>query len=249
MIKELKNKFNILKVYFNLNEYKMFLVFVFSISFFNLFNISNNVNASNVFIFSLSTTMYQLILFILIFIYLILILKRFDRNLFSIIRYENKSIYIDKIITITSIYCVFYYLSAITINFILVFIRSYLFYNFSLNFDVYLILYNIFTVIKYGIMINLLLTISILIYKCFLEIVGTLFFTFLILLKEGYPYSFEPINSFGSVKLFYGYYLNSFQYGNIFLEISSFLLECCILILLILILKKIILRKKVISVL
>ena len=110
------------------------------------------------------------------------------------------------------------------------------------------IIYNIYTYIKYFIIIEIFINIIICFYKLLGKTCTALLFVSFIAVKEMYTYKIEIISSLKGGHLFYGYFLNPFEYSSITFDIISLLIEIIIIITIYKFFKYLVCKQKKISI-
>ena len=186
-------------------------------------------------------------MFTILFITSIITFSIFEKNKSIVIRYKNKSIYLNNLFKTISIINFIVYLQFVTLGLTILTFKYFdnLSFSYISSYQIPFIVYNIYSIIKYFFIINMIIIICILIYKLLNKLIGGSSFIFFLILKDMYPYSIESIDNIFNIKLFFGYYLYPFEYSSFLLEIICFGFIFFCFFCLSKLLKKIILDKKI----
>lgn len=221
MKNSLKFKFLYYKNILNHEKYNAILLLCLFCSFISSYDIPNNLNYEEAFLSHISSGLFQLLLFIILFITSITTYTICYRKISSMLRYANKNIYISNIMKNITIINLIIFLCYILMSSTIITIKHFTTIAFT-SISIYnipYIIYNIFTIIKYFFIINIIILFSMLFYIKFNKIIGFLCFSLLLILKDGYLYTFDIINTVFKIKLFFGYYLLPIQYKSFYLEV------------------------------
>lgn len=193
-----------------------------------------------------SSPVFQIFLFLILFICSWNTVNIFDKNTSTIIRYKNKKEYLKNLFWEISIVNFLAYIMYIFS--VLIFLILYLYGNVVLGtytiYNIPMIIYVVFMIIKYFLIVDILILITISIYKLSNIIFGFISLLLILCLKLMWPYHIQIIEDFRDFKLFYGYYLYPFEYSNFAFEISSFFLIFFILLILIFLISLILYKRR-----
>lgn len=254
LIKKQLMNYKKIKILLNTDKFKaIFLASILAV-FFSSYELNSDIvslSYEGTILSLFSGHLFQLFLFCILFVSSIYTISYFDKSYQNIIRYKNKKEYLNNLLKNVSIVNFIIYLYYIIIGLIIVTFKC--FGNISFSFIEYykipFILYNCYSFIKYYIIINILILISICLYKCLNKFIGGGILSLIIILNGCWQYSSNVIATFSDFHLFYGYYLYPFQYSSFIFEICCFSLEIIILLLILEIIKYINLKYKKIYVL
>lgn len=224
---------NKLKCFYDTKSIKLLLIIIFILSVFNCFNIPKiNMPFENKILFYISTSLYQMVVIIIMYVYSLKLIKTYDFKDTITLRFSSKENYLKKIISITTINnLLIFVIFEITGIFLLLIINfKNINFGFYENYQIPFALYNIFISFKYFCIMNIICSIGIILYKGFGVKFSLLYFLLILLLKDNCNYSIDVINDFKMIKLFYGYYLYPFLYSSLSLEICAFSIIMCVLL-------------------
>ena len=224
----------------------IFLLCIFG-SFISSFDLVKTISYEEAILSYFSSNLCQLFLFTILFITSIITFSIFEKNKSIVIRYKNKSIYLNNLFKTISIINFIVYLQFVTLGLTILTFKYFdnLSFSYISSYQIPFIVYNIYSIIKYFFIINMIIIICILIYKLLNKLIGGSSFIFFLILKDMYPYSIESIDNIFNIKLFFGYYLYPFEYSSFLLEIICFGFIFFCFFCLSKLLKKIILDKKI----
>lgn len=238
-MKKIKVNFEKIKVMSNTEKFKAIFLIIIFCSLICSRNIPDNVSYENAILYYSSTGLYQIFLFVVMFISSIFTMSMFDKGLITILRFKDKRNYLENMLFAVSLVNILVYLlfSIIGILFVTLNYAGNINFGTFIYYNIPFFTYNIFIYVKYFIIINLLILICIIICKNFGKIFGSLLLIVIIILKENYVYIVNSIESYSDFRWFYGYYLYPFQHSNLMLELSMFLLEALIIMIVLQLLK------------
>ncbi len=232
MIKKINYNFNRTKTIFNSIKFKSIFLLCIFCTLISSFNVPSNLMFENAIMYNISTSLYQFLLFFTLFLSSVFAMNIINKDYSSFLRFKGKKEYLISLFqSITIINAVTYIIYSI---FGLVFVI--LKYNGNISFikfDYYSIpyfIFNIYLYLKYFCIFNLLIMITILIYKNINKILGSIVGIAICVVKENYIYSIDQVQSIENIHLFYGYYLYPFEYSNFPLDLCAFFLQCILLL-------------------
>lgn len=197
------------------------------------YNVDDELMFENAIMFNISSGLYQMLLFLILFISSIFTMNAVNKDYNSFLRYQNKKEYMISLIkTITYINIITYIIYSLfgLIFIIIKYLGSISFIQFE-YYQIPFFIYNIYLYFKYFVILNMLIIISIMLYKNIGKILGSVIGFLLLIFKDGYPYNVDKISSVENIHLFYGYYLSVFEYSSFTLDLCAFFLECTFLLL------------------
>ena len=159
----LKNKYytNILS---NEKFKGIFLLCIFG-SFISSFDLVKTISYEEAILSYFSSNLCQLFLFTILFITSIFTFSIFEKNKSIVIRYKNKSIYLNNLFKTISIINFIVYLQFVTLGLTILTFKYFdnLSFSYISCYQIPFIVYNIFSLIKYFFIINMIIIICILI--------------------------------------------------------------------------------------
>lgn len=203
--------------------------------FLNLFNIQNGIVYEEAFFSSITNTLFLFVLISLLFISSCITLYYFDKDYTILLRYENKLKYLKKLFISISIVNLIVYCFAMVITLLLLSFKYFGCITFGKisSYNMPFFIYNIFTMIKYFIVINILSLIGICVYKNFGKVFSYIYYSIILILYYMLPVSVDIIGNFSIRNLLFKYYIFPFQYANFYLELLYSLIYICGMMLLI----------------
>lgn len=233
MLKKINYNLSRTKIISNTTKFKSIFLLCIICNLINSFNIPTDLLFENAITYNISTGLYQILLFITLFLNSIYTMNVYNEDSTTFLRFKNKKNYLSSLILQITLMNIITYLIYSICGLIFVTLKYYENINF-IQFEFYKIPYFIFNgylYFKYFVIFNLLILIAILIYKNINRIIGSAFGIFLYMLKDNYAYSLDKIQSVSDIHLFYGYYLYPFEYSSFSLDLCAFFLQCIILLL------------------
>lgn len=247
-----KFKLNILKIIFILKSNKYITVFwiLIFLCFLNLFNIPNDITYEEKILNSISSPLFMVVLIGTLFMSSSLIISYIDKDYSKLLRFKNKKYYLKDLMLSVSITNLVLFLFTIFTNilFVSIFNIGYIKFENYIYYEIPFLIYNIFTIIKYYLIINYLALIGICLYKNINKVVGYIYYFLILMFYYTYPIKALIINDFKINNLFFKYYLVPYVYLNFKLEIISFLITIVFLIIILFIVMYITIRKNKIKI-
>lgn len=225
--------FSRIKIISNSIKFKSIFLLCIVCNLINSFNIPDDLLFENAITYNISTSLYQILLFITLFLTSIYTMNMFNEDSTTFLRFKSKKNYLSSLFSSITLMNIITYVIYSICGLIFVILKYYGNINF-IQFEFYKIPYlvfNIYLYFKYFIVFNLLILIVAIVYKNVNKIVGSLFGLFIYMLKDNYTYSLDKIQSISNIHLFYGYYLYPFEYSSFSLDLCAFFLQCIILLL------------------
>ena len=231
MINKLKNNLILAKKMFCSEKFKALIMLSFFACFLASFNVSDEVTYEMSILYYSATSLYQNMMIAVLFISTIYAVFLFDRSFNTILRYKDKTEYFENLIIFVLIINSVIYVLYSFIGVLIMTVKYVGNINFGMviYYNIPYVVYNLYIYLKYFIIIEILVSIALCIYKLFGKVFAALLLSIFIILKEGYVYSTEIISSFGNGHLFYGYFLNPFQYSNVLIDLASLVMEVMII--------------------
>lgn len=235
MLNKLKIAFVYIKFILDSNKFKAIFLMLILTCFLNLFNIQNGIVYEEAFFSSITNTLFLFVLISLLFISSCITLYYFDKDYTILLRYENKLKYLKKLFISISIVNLIVYCFAMVITLLLLSFKYFGCITFGKisSYNMPFFIYNIFTMIKYFIVINILSLIGICVYKNFGKVFSYIYYSIILILYYMLPVSVDIIGNFSIRNLLFKYYIFPFQYANFYLELLYSLIYICGMMLLI----------------
>ncbi len=232
MLNKLRVNFKLAKSLSNNEKIKiLFLISIIS-NILCSFNILKGISYEETIFYYISTQLYIDLLFVILFISSAFAISIFNKSFNTIIRCKDKKEYLSNLIIFIFIVNLIVYITHSIIGIIIITLKSAGNINLEMltSYNIPFIIYNIYTYIKYFIVIELLISISVCFYKLFgKSSLAALILFALVILKDNFIYSNSIITSIDLKHLFYGYFLGNYQYSNFILDIFYLIIEILIL--------------------
>lgn len=235
IFKKSQNKLSQSLFILNSNKFKaIFLIIIFT-CIFNLFNIENGIAYEEAIFSSITSTLFLFVIIGILFISSCITLDLFDKEFGIILRYKNKLRYLKELLKLISLVNLIIFGLAISITILFTTFKYFGITTFDKmsNYNIPFIVYNLFTITKYYIIINILSLIGICLYKNFGKILCYIYYALIIILYYTYPVSNSIITNFNIKNLFFKYYIYPFQYANFYLELSFAIIFICLMLLIV----------------
>ncbi len=221
IFKKSQNKLSQSLFILNSNKFKaIFLIIIFT-CIFNLFNIENGIAYEEAIFSSITSTLFLFVIIGILFISSCTTLDLFDKKFGIILRYKNKLEYLKELLKLISLVNLIIFGLAISITILFTTFKYFGITTFDKmsNYNIPFIVYNLFTITKYYIIINILSLIGICLYKNFGKILCYIYYAL--------------ITNFNIKNLFFKYYIYPFQYANFYLELSFAIIFICLMLLIV----------------
>ena len=196
---------------------KKYSLFILGICYFATQDLSDGLS----YLDSISDVFYNLIFplssYIVYVIYTFDLMSIYDKNYMQFIRFNNKKEYLEKLLKFCSKKLIFAFIIFSIALTIFVSIDFFISGEVPFSINLISILELLYSFSKVFILINLFLQIGVLLTKCFSKIIAAIFLILIQVLNYGWIYDLTIVDSFNKIHLFYGYYLNVFEYSIIFL--------------------------------
>ena len=247
-----KYKLNILKIIFILKSNKYITVFwiLIFLCVLNLFNIPNDITYEEKILNSISSPLFMVVLIGTLFMSSSLIISYIDKDYSKLLRFKNKKDYLKDLMLSVSIINLVLFLFTIFTNilFVSIFNIGYIKFENYIYYEIPFLIYNIFTIIKYYLIINSLALFGICLYKNINKVVGYIYYFLILMFYYTYPIKVLIINDFKIKNLFFKYYLVPYIYLNFKLEIISFLITIVFLMIILFIIMYLTIRNNKIKI-
>lgn len=232
MIERINYNFKRIKIISNTTKFKSIFLLCIVCTLISSFNIPQNLEFENAIMYNISTSLYQMLLFITLFLNSVFAMGIINKDYSSFLRFNEKKEYLVSLFQSITIMNIITYVIYSIFGLIFIILKYYGNINFA-QFDYYSIpyfIFNLYLYLKYFIIFNFLILISVLLYKNIGKIVGSLSGFIVCMVKENFVYSIDKIQSIENIHLFYGYYLYPFEYSSFSLDLCAFFLQCIILL-------------------
>ena len=169
MSKKGQNKLSQSLFILNSNKFKAIFLIIIITCIFNLFNIENGIKFEEAIFSSITCTLFIFVIIGILFISSCITLDLFDKEFAIILRYKNKLTYLKELLKLISLVNSILFGLAISITILFITFKYFGIITFGKisNYNIPFIIYNLFTIIKYYIIINILSLIGICLYNNF----------------------------------------------------------------------------------
>lgn len=231
-------------------KFKIIIILSIISGYFNMIDIGKKVSFESAITNSFNGIMYPLFLFFILVMTASFTITNYNKNYQSLIRFKDKKEYLEDLLStiFKNLLLIYIVYSIICLVFIIIkYFGRYEFEN-SIYTGIPNFIYNLFLYVKVFLIYELIIKIGVLIYKGTSKIIGVSFLIIMYILKSGWIYNINIVDSFRKIPLFFGYYLITTNYSSLFLELFSFVLQVTILVIIIEIIKYFILNYKEITI-
>lgn len=235
MAKIFKLNFSQVKNILDSPKFKTLFLLILFTCIFNSFNLNSTLHYEEAILTSFTNPLFMFMLIGTTFLSTTILISSFDKNFSTILRYKNKFEYIKNLLISNVIIGIVVYMLAVSITLLILTFKyfGHIRFNNIPYYDIPFVVYNIFTILKYAIVICILSMIGCCVYKNFGKIIGYIYYVFILVVYYLAPVKTEIISEFKLENLNFKFYLAPYQYTDIFLDVVSFIIFVCVSILII----------------